>query len=298
MIRQLALAALLPMGLVCFTSLATAQVCPGDDVFEPNQSCATAVMLTSGITPALSIVGTNHDMWGFTVPAGEDLTIDVFFLHANGNIDVKLVTSDCNNLYDRGDSVDDDEHVIATNTGATPVVMVLHVFKTGSNFVCNDYSVGAIIGQPNMSANCFGDGAGSTCPCGNNGAPGEGCANSTTAGATLSATGSSSTTADDLVLSGSQLPANKPGLYFQGPGQVVGGSLFGDGLLCVSGSIQRMETVFSDGAGNSSTSIPIASTFGATPGTTAQFQLWYRDQAGPCGSQFNTSNAYMVTWAN
>lgn len=146
------------------------------------------------------------------------------------------------------------------------------------------------------TAYCFGDGNGTACPCGNQGADGEGCTNSTSVGAILEASGSSSISGDDLVLLGSQLPANKPGLFFQGPNQVASGNLFGDGLLCVGGAIQRMQTIFSDGGGNSTTSVPIASTYGASVGSTVYFQLWYRDPAGPCGTQFNTSNALVLTW--
>jgi hypothetical protein len=306
MIRHLAPAALFPLGLVCFTSPATAQVCPGDDVYEPNQSCATAVMLTAGLTPALAILGTDHDMWGFTVPPGEDLTIDVFFLHANGNIDVKLVTSDCNNLYDRGDSTDDDEHVTATNTGATPVVMVLHVYGVGSNFVCNDYSLGAIIGQSNMSAYCFGDlGSGTPCPCGNDNdgsVPESGCANGVFAsGAHLTGSGVASLSADTLVLATTGLEPSNSGLYFQANNDLSPGNIWGDGLQCAGGQLKRLGVRFSDATGYSDTSgypQPISVKAGnVMAGDTKYYQCWYRNPMNsPCGWDFNSSNGYAVTW--
>jgi hypothetical protein len=138
----------------------------------------------------------------------------------------------------------------------------------------------------------------SGCPCGNIGATGEGCQNSTGAGALLSATGSSSITADDLVLMGTQLPPSKPGLFFTGPNQVGAGSgsLFGDGLLCVGGSIQRLQTVFSDLSGNAQTTLSIATGGGVTVGSVANYQLWFRDPAGPCGAAFNTTNALSLIW--
>ncbi|MCB9916628.1 MAG: hypothetical protein H6828_15995, partial [Planctomycetes bacterium] len=71
---------------------------------------------------------------------------------------------------------------------------------------------------------CFGDGTGTACPCGNVGAAGEGCANSTGAGAILGAAGSSSIAAANLVLSASQCPVNQPTLFFQGDNAVNSGA--------------------------------------------------------------------------
>ena len=34
----------------------------------------------------------------------------------------------------------------------------------------------------------------------------------------------------------------------------------------------------------------------AVPGTTDDFQVWYRDVGGPCGSMFNLSNGVEVPW--
>jgi hypothetical protein len=32
------------------------------------------------------------------------------------------------------------------------------------------------------------------------------------------------------------------------------------------------------------------------PGDTKCYQYWYRDPGGPCGSNFNLSNAMTITW--
>ena len=145
---------------------------------------------------------------------------------------------------------------------------------------------------------CFGDGSANPCPCGNVGATGAGCANRTGLGGILPASGSSSVSLDDLVLSGTQLPPGVPSLFFQGTIQVNGGAgaLFGDGLLCAGGSIDRMQIVTVDGSGNAATTIPIASTFGAVPSTTNTMQLWYRNPTGPCAGLFNTTNALSIDW--
>lgn len=137
-------------------------------------------------------------------------------------------------------------------------------------------------------------------PCGNVGGAVEGCANSTGAGATLNATGTASVLAEDLVLTGAQLPAS-PGLYFQGTIQVNGGAgnPFGDGILCAGGSIIRLGPVVASGGTSSYPSGPqpsVASRGGVSAGDTRNYQLWYRDIPGPCSSGFNTTHGVSITW--
>jgi len=69
-------------------------------------------------------------------------------------------------------------------------------------------------------------------PCGNVYNSG-GCTNLGGAGSVLYASGTSSVSADDLVLQATQIPANKTGLFFMGPVQQTSPS--GNGLLCVAG---------------------------------------------------------------
>src|SRR6185369_6603268 len=62
------------------------------------------------------------------------------------------------------------------------------------------------------------------------------------AGASLSATGLASVSADSVVLHASGLPAPATVLYFQGTLQVGGGSgaPYGDGLRCAAGTVIRL----------------------------------------------------------
>ena len=146
-------------------------------------------------------------------------------------------------------------------------------------------------------AYCFGDGDGTDCPCNNDGAPGEGCANSTGAGAVMAAFGSASVYADDLVLFSTGLTPG-PGLYFQGNNAINSGNgnPFGDGLRCVGGSIVRLQVRFSSG-GASQTTISIATMGGVSAGDTKRYQYWYRDAgSSPCNSLFNLTNGYELTW--
>ena len=146
---------------------------------------------------------------------------------------------------------------------------------------------------------CFGDGSDTACPCGNIGAAGEGCANSSGAGAILSASGSDNLGADDMVLHGTQLPSSVPALFFSGVNTITPGATFGDGLRCAGGFITRLEVAFTDAAGDVSTSATgIGAAIGASVGTVSNMQIWFRDvgAGAPCGSGFNTSSALLVTW--
>ena len=152
-----------------------------------------------------------------------------------------------------------------------------------------------------VTAYCFGDSSGATCPCFNFGSAGHGCANSQqSSGALLTSSGSTSLGANDLVLHASSSIASAPGLFFVGPLQANGGlgNPLGDGLLCTSGSITRLDIVISTGTGEASTFSSVSSGQGFLPGQKSFYQWWYRDTSAlPCGTPFNLSNALEVTWS-
>jgi len=147
---------------------------------------------------------------------------------------------------------------------------------------------------------CFGDGSGVACPCGNSGAPGNGCASSVNAqGAYLGATGTASVAADGVVLTGSGM-SNSTCLYFQGTTQLAG-ALFGDGLRCAGGAVIRLGTK-ANSAGSSAYpavgDLPI-SVKGAVPmsGGSRTYQAWYRNAAAFCTtSTFNLTNGVSIAW--
>jgi hypothetical protein len=152
---------------------------------------------------------------------------------------------------------------------------------------------------------CFGDGSGTACPCGNNGIPGNGCANSTFAtGAQLTAFGNAGASAgtDTLVLTATNVSG--PGLFFQGTGPAAGGAgfPFGDGLLCVSAGIIRMGIVFPTGnaasypGGLTPAPIHLAGAPIAA-GDVRHYQCWYRDSAPFCAPEtFNLTQGLTLTW--
>jgi len=204
----------------------------------------------------------------------------------------------CNSTANNGTFVESDWVIPGANTlegscGGDDVCELANILAEttpGVNAGCGGGGVGTPF--------CFGDGTATGCPCGNVGAAGEGCSNSSGAGAILAGGGTVVASNDDLVLIGSQLPSGVPSLFFSGPNNLNAGAgnLFGDGVRCAGGSLTRLEVVFADGSGNATTTLGIASALGATTGTQSYMQLWYRDPSGPCGSQFNVSNALDVVW--
>lgn len=150
------------------------------------------------------------------------------------------------------------------------------------------------------SVYCSGDGSGMPCPCGNPGGAGEGCANSTGTGASLTASGAALVSDDSLVLTVGGTVPGQPGIFFQGDNEVNGGLgvPFGDGLRCAGGSVVRLRVVVGDVGGvASSTGVQVSVRGGVSGGETKRYQWWYRDPSGsPCGSGFGLSNGVEVFW--
>jgi hypothetical protein len=153
-------------------------------------------------------------------------------------------------------------------------------------------------------AYCFGDGTGTTCPCGNASPVGDasGCLNSLGQGGKLVGSGTASLGNDTLVLSGTQMPSSSV-LYFQGTTQPAGGFgvAFGDGLRCAGGSVVRLATR-TNVAGASqypAAGDPPLSIQGqvVVPGSRT-YQVWYRNAAVFCTiSTFNLTNGWKTVWA-
>ncbi len=148
------------------------------------------------------------------------------------------------------------------------------------------------------TAYCSGDGSGTACPCSNGATAGQGCANSTGHGASIDANGSAHISADDLVLVASGMPPNVSALLTQGTQQAGGGSgvMLGDGLRCIGGTLKRFPLHAASASGSTTWGPGLASFGGWTAGLTENFQAWYRNPGGPCGSGFNLSSARTITF--
>jgi hypothetical protein len=154
---------------------------------------------------------------------------------------------------------------------------------------------------------CFGSGSGTACPCGNAGVAGAGCANSTGGdGGRLVASGVPSLANDSVLLTAEGLPTATAILFFQGTLRENGGagSVFGDGLMCASGTVIRLGVRFASGDaasfGFGDGSGDLVSVAGVLPavGGIRRYQGWYRDATpGFCTAQtFNLTNGMEIPW--
>jgi hypothetical protein len=130
------------------SSTVAAQTCPLDDGFEDNDDCTTTAVLTAGTHSALALkgaafaTGLDADYFQFTVPTGQQLTVDAIFSHAGGDIDLLLYEGlNCATLTSIGGSATDNESVSATNNSGANLDYSLWVDPYGSGFDCNDYTL-------------------------------------------------------------------------------------------------------------------------------------------------------------
>lgn len=147
---------------------------------------------------------------------------------------------------------------------------------------------------------CGGDLATNACPCGNQGGALRGCANSSSSeGAQLSVSGTSSALKDDLILGATSLPPGELVVFAEALDSGALNTPFqsGDGLRCIRGQMRRIEMGFAGSSGLIQSSQGIAASGQLSPGELRHYQVWYRDNAGsPCSTQTNMTNAISVLW--
>jgi len=126
----------------------------------------------------------------------------------------------------------------------------------------------------------------------------EGVTNSTGARGEISWSGSTSHSANSLVLTATHCPSNQFGLFFYGPNQIR--ATFGNGLRCVGGGVFRLNPPqLTDLSGDIHRDVdfhlaPMSAGAGlVVPGSRWNFQFWYRDPAAG-GANFNLSNGLSV----
>jgi hypothetical protein len=272
------------------------------DPAEDNDDCSMAAPLFGGLTEDLNVSLTDPDWYHIALGAGASLAVELHFTHAQGDLDLRIWDG-CPitglSPFGSSESETDDEWVGFGNSSDLPVDLWIEVYVwSGSMSACNDYDLLVTLegGEPAVAL-CFGDGSdGMGCPCGNLGAAGEGCANSTGSGAVLTATGTNVHANDDLVLHVAGARPNQPGMAIQGG--ALSPIAFRDGILCLGTPTERLEVISLDATGAAETSLSIVTQGGIPgPGTTAFYQVWYRDPVlSVCGLGSNLSQALRVDW--
>jgi hypothetical protein len=163
--------------------------------------------------------------------------------------------------------------------------------------------------QGGFATYCYGTGAMTTdCPCQAFGASGRGCPNSYDAfGAGLVAEGL--VALHNVAFHSSGEPPDALTILLQGTANVTGGTLFGDGVRCVGGSLLRL---YARNASNGIFEAPIAGELGVPdrsaqlgdplgPGSARYYQAYYRDPSpafcpAPQGGTYNLTSAVAISW--
>ena len=133
------------LALLFASNIATAQVCPANDAYEPDSDyCITAPALPVGSTTDLNIrYSADLDLYSYTMASNETLTVDALFSHAVGDLNISLWhTPFCSSpmLLVASSSQSDNEQLSYTNTGPAPLPVVLLVDSI-SLTMCTDYEL-------------------------------------------------------------------------------------------------------------------------------------------------------------
>jgi hypothetical protein len=125
-------------------------------------------------------------------------------------------------------------------------------------------------------------------------------ANSTGLAALIVASGSTSVAANDLQLLASPVPASVPGLFYYGPEMIS--QPFGNGVRCVGdGGVGVFRRAVRNATAQGELielvdlSMPSTGPGQILPGSTWNFQAWFRDPAGG-GAFFDLSDAVSLTF--
>jgi len=117
--------------------------------------------------------------------------------------------------------------------------------------------------------------------------------------AAINSQGSTSVSQNNLILYCNSIPANQWGIFFYGPEELQ--HPLGGGTLCIGGAVFRINPAVQaneNGLAMQFTDLtkgPMASGPGEiTPGSTWNFQYWYRDPSGPTYSGFNFTDALRI----
>ncbi len=140
-----------PAFLVASTSPGTwssgmcAPMC-ADDAFEPNETCAGAASIGTGLTTGLNIDVGLEDWYMINVAAGDEIQVDFLFLNADGDVDLRL-EAPCGTFRASSTSVSDNESATWTNTTGVAQDVFIRANRFGSEF-CTPYDIDITVTTP------------------------------------------------------------------------------------------------------------------------------------------------------
>jgi len=115
------------------------RVCPSDDPFEGNDACATPRVLPGEVAIA-GLTANDEDYYSILVPFGNRLIADVYFSHAQANLEAILYAPACSRVLDASTSDTDDERIRWLNDTGADLDVILRVFSN-DGISCGDYDL-------------------------------------------------------------------------------------------------------------------------------------------------------------
>ena len=128
-------------GIIAFRNTRVCLDCPCpefDDGLEENDLCASAVAMPIGTTTNLVVEDVDEDWYELTLATMTNLTIDLTFTHAFGDVDIELYDGCGGPIVASGVTNTNDESISYPNFGATRDFF-LRVFLDAN--VCNQYAM-------------------------------------------------------------------------------------------------------------------------------------------------------------
>ncbi|MDZ4774447.1 MAG: hypothetical protein SGI72_15070 [Planctomycetota bacterium] len=253
----------------------------------------TFVVTASGTNAGVPLAPLSFDMTN--APGGDGVMIGNVAL-SGGTVSFSF-TDPSANSFQSSDAL--------ANLGSFGGSCVFTIQASNGVFVAQQANLSLALPPAGMLS-CAGDGSTVPCPCNNDSFPtwNFGCSHSVfSSGARLRAVGNPSIQLDTIAFEADTLPPGSAGLFFQG--QAVPAANFGDGLLCVGGSIRRLNLEFVDASFSAkSPSVgapsPLSVAGSCLAGEIWTYQFWYRDAAPTycTPATFNLANAVTLTWTN
>ena len=120
----------------------------GDDPFEDNDSAAGLAEIPPSYQPNLRLCPTDADWYGVYMETGDTLTVDLFFAHAEGDIDLTLYNPAGGWVASSGSSSDNEMASYTATTSGVHQVRV-YLYADYGDYLGNGYDMDAHVDAAN-----------------------------------------------------------------------------------------------------------------------------------------------------
>jgi outer membrane biosynthesis protein TonB len=111
-----------------------------EDTYEDNDTDTTASAITAGTISSLRVCPGDDDYFTTRVLSGQTITVDLTFLHAEGDVDVELVDA-AGTTVDGSYTTTDNETVTDTATRDGAYIIYIYLYSDDGMTLGNDYSI-------------------------------------------------------------------------------------------------------------------------------------------------------------